>query len=256
MTDGGDIILQDIRHEKILDKLRSRHSVQVADLAREFNISESTVRRDINELDRQGKLRKVHGGAVSKDMNITTEETDVAERQQISIEEKESIAQYAAAMIEDNDFIYIDAGTTTEKMIDYITNRSATYVTNGITHARKLLKKGFNAYMIGGALRASTEAAIGTAAVEAVGRYNFSKCFMGANGVDINQGFSTPDVDEAAIKSAVIKQSYMAYVLADYTKFGRISSVTFADIDEANIITDHISDPEYCRYTMIEEAEK
>ena len=135
MTVGGDIILQDIRHEKIVEILRNRHSVQVTELAKELSTSESTIRRDIVELDRQGRLRKVHGGAVSVDIRIASEETDVSERQQISIEEKESIAQYAASLIKDNDFVYIDAGTTTEKMVDYITNKNATYVTNGVTHA-------------------------------------------------------------------------------------------------------------------------
>ena len=256
MTVGGDIILQDIRHEKIVEILRNRHSVQVTELAKELSTSESTIRRDIIELDRQGRLRKVHGGAVSVDIRIASEETDVSERQQISIEEKESIAQYAASLIKDNDFVYIDAGTTTEKMVDYITNKNATYVTNGVTHAKRLLQKGFEAIMIGGVLRASTEAAIGTIAVENVGRYNFTKCFMGANGVDINKGFSTPDVDEAAIKRAVISQAYESYVLADHTKFGRIASITFACIDEANIITDHIEELDYCKYTTVRAVEE
>lgn len=256
MKKGGGSILQDIRHEKILRKLKTKSSVQVAALAKELGISESTVRRDINELDRLGKLRKVHGGAISINGGMASVTTDVSERKQKNVEEKESIARYAASMIEDSDFVYIDSGTTTERMIDYLENKHATYVTNGITHAKKLIEKGFNAYIIGGVLRASTEAAIGSVAVEAVKNYNFTKCFMGANGVDIYKGFSTPDVDEAAIKGAVIKQSYMAYILADHTKFGRISSVSFAGLEEAYIITDHISDDEYCKYTEIKEAEK
>lgn len=225
-------------------------------LAKELGISESTVRRDINELDRLGKLKKVHGGAVSVNSGMSSVTTDVAERKHRNVEEKESIARYAASVIEDSDFVYIDSGTTTEKMIDYIDNKRATYVTNGITHAGKLIEKGLNAYIIGGALRASTEAAIGSVAVESVKNYNFTKCFMGANGVDIDKGFSTPDVDEAAIKGAVIKQSYASYILADHTKFGRVSSVSFAELGEAYIITDRINDDEYCKYTEIKEAEK
>lgn len=255
MTVGGDNILQDIRHEKILEMLRDTHSVQVTELARKLKISESTIRRDINELDRQGKLRKVHGGAVLRDFSMISEATDVSERKQKNIEEKDSIAKYAADMIEDNDFVYIDAGTTTEKMIDYITNRNAVFVTNGVSHAGKLLKNGFDTYLIGGVLRTSTEAAVGIAAVEAVSRYNFTKCFMGANGVDINKGFTTPDIDEAAIKGAAVKQSYRSFILADHTKFGRVSSVTFAAIDEAEVITDVIKNSEFCEYTVVKETE-
>lgn len=221
-----------------------------------MDISESTVRRDINELDRLGKLRKVHGGAVSINGSMASVTTNVSQRKQISVEEKECIARYAAELIEDSDFVYIDSGTTTEKMIDYLENSNATYITNGLAHAMKLIEKGLNAYIIGGALRQTTEAAIGSVAVEAVKNYNFTKCFMGANGVDINKGFSTPDVDEAAIKNAVVKQSYVSYILADHTKFGRVSSVSFAKLEEAYIITDHINDTEYCKYTKIKEAEK
>lgn len=249
-------MLQDIRHEKILNELDAKHSVKVTALAKALKISESTIRRDINELHRLGKLRKVYGGAVSLNSGVTSVTTNVSERKRINIEEKECIAQCAARMIEDDDFVYIDAGTTTEKMIEYIKNKNAIYVTNGIIHAKKLLDKGLNTYMIGGVLRSSTEAAIGTGAVDAVRNYNFTKCFMGANGVDINKGFSTPDVDEAAIKSAVIKQSYETYILADHTKFGCVSSVNFAALKEAYIITDHIDDFDYCQYTIIKEAEK
>ena len=74
--------------------------------------------------------------------------------------------------------------------------------------------------------------------------------------MDINKGFSTPDVDEAAIKRAVISQTYESYVLADHTKFGRIASITFACIDEANIITDHIEELDYCKYTTVRAVEE
>lgn len=256
MKQGGDNILQNIRYEKILKKLKTKRSVQVSELAQELEISESTVRRDINELDRLGKLVKVHGGAISVNSGMVSVTTDVSQRKQKNIDEKEKIARYAAALIEDNDFVYIDSGTTTELMIDYLENRRATYVTNGITHAKKLMERGLSSYVIGGALRASTEAAIGAAAVDAVKNYNFTKCFMGANGIDIEKGFSTPDVDEAAIKGAVVKQTYAAYILADHTKFGRVSSVTFASLDKAVIITDSKADEEYHRYTEIKEVEK
>ena len=84
--------------------------------------------------------------------------------------------------------------------------------------------------MIGGLLRPSTEAAVGAAAIEAIRQYNFTKCFMGTNGIDPERGFTTPDIGEAAIKTAAMKQSYISFVLADHTKFGLISSITFAQV--------------------------
>lgn len=248
-------MLQNERQEKILDRLRQNGSVKVTVLAKDMGISESTIRRDINELDRQGRLKKVFGGAVALNRDMSPVETDVAQRTLINIREKDIIAEYAASMINDNDFVYIDAGTTTEKMVDYLDKKSVTYVTNGITHAKKLIQRGFDAYVIGGLLRPSTEAVIGAAAIEAVQKYNFTKCFMGTNGIDTESGFTTPDIGEAAVKTAVMKKSYVSFVLADHTKFGLVSPVTFADIEEACVITDHLEGEHYRRYTVIKEVE-
>ncbi len=248
-------MLQNERQEKILARLRQNGSVKVTVLAKDMDISESTIRRDINELDRKGRLKKVFGGAVAVNRDMSPVETDVAQRTLINIREKDIIAEYAASMINDNDFVYIDAGTTTEKMIDYLDKKSVTYVTNGITHAKKLIQRGFDAYVIGGLLRPSTEAVIGDAAIEAVQKYNFTKCFMGTNGIDTESGFTTPDIGEAAVKTAVMKKSYVSFVLADHTKFGLVSPVTFAGIEEACVITDHLEGEHYRRYTVIKEVE-
>lgn len=248
-------MLQNERHEKILAQLKIKHAVKVNNLAKELGISESTIRRDINELAQQGKLKRVFGGAVSLSGDRTYGETDVAERTHINVVEKERIAKYAATMINDNDFVFIDAGTTTEKMIDYLDNKNATYVTNGITHAQKLVRKGFTVYTIGGLLRPSTEAAIGADCIEAIKKYNFTKCFMGTNGVDVDRGFTTPDIGEAAVKTAAMQQSYVSFVLSDHEKFGLISSVTFAKLDDACIITDRAENSQYRQYTVIKEVE-
>lgn len=247
-------MLQNERQEKIIKKLKKNNTVKVVDLAKEMAISESTIRRDINELDRKGKLKKVFGGAISINRDINFAETDVAQRTLINTKEKEMIARYAASLIKDNDFVYIDAGTTTEKMIDYLDKRNVTYITNGITHAKKLIQKGLDAYVIGGLLRPSTEAVIGATAIESVQHYNFTKCFMGANGIEIERGFTTPDIGEAGIKAAVIKKSSEAFILADHSKFGLILPVTFADIDEACIITDHLDSNHYHEHTIIREV--
>ncbi|MEE0771821.1 MAG: DeoR/GlpR family DNA-binding transcription regulator [Anaerovoracaceae bacterium] len=235
-------MLQNIRREKILNKLEINRAVKVADLVRELNTSESTIRRDIVELDREGKLKKVFGGAVPVEAGMVTISTDVAEREQINTEEKDRIARFAATLIENGDFVYIDAGTTTYRMIDHIENKSATYVTNGIVNARALVHKGFDVYMIGGILRPMTEAAVGPSAVDALNSFSFTKCFMGTNGIDLVKGFSTPDISEAAVKSAAIRNSGTSFILADHTKFGVVSSVSFAELGDAYIITDKVDD--------------
>ena len=245
-------MLQNLRHERILKQLEINHEVKVTKLAKELNTSESTIRRDIVELDKMGKLTKVFGGAVPKGSDMISVPTDVAERDLINTEEKERIAKYAATLIEDNDFVYIDAGTTTYRMIDYLENSKATYVTNGIVNARMLVQKGFNVFMIGGTLRPMTEAAVGPSAIEALRRYNFTKCFMGTNGIDLERGFSTPDISEAAMKTAAIEQSCISFILADHTKFGLVSSVSFAKLSDAYIITDKVIDDAYHKEALIQ----
>ena len=248
-------MLQKERHDKILAELKRTHAVKVTSLAKEMGISESTIRRDINELDQMGRLKRVFGGAVSISSDMASRETDVASRAQIQVAEKDKIARYAATMINENDFVFIDAGTTTDRMIDYLDKKNVTYVTNGIVHAKKMIQRGFNVYMIGGLLRPSTEAAVGAAAIEAIRQYNFTKCFMGTNGIDPERGFTTPDIGEAAIKTAAMKQSYISFVLADHIKFGLISSITFAQVDEACIITDKAENEQYSQYTVVKEVE-
>ena len=248
-------MLQNERQKKILDQLKLKNAVKVHDLAGELVISESTIRRDINELDHMGKLKKVFGGAVALGSDMVYGETDVAARTLINVEEKEQIARCAATLIEDYDFVFLDAGTTTEKMIDYLEKKRVTYVTNGITHAKKLIQRGFEAHVIGGLLRPATEAVVGETAIDTIRRYNFTKCFMGATGIDFERGFTTRDISEAAVKAAAIKQSQRTFVLADHTKFGKVSSVSFAGLEDAYILTNRLDNPQYGQYAVIKIAE-
>ena len=247
-------MLQNERQHRILKELEVRHAVKVHELAEELESSESTIRRDINELDQMGKLKKVFGGAISIVRGTAFVEADVASRDQMNVEEKLRIARYAATLIEDNDFVYLDAGTTTGKMIDFLEKKNVTYVTNGITHARRLIERGLPAFMIGGLLRPSSEAVVGEAAIEAVRRFNFTKCFMGAKGVDMERGYSTLDISEAAVKKAVMERANLSYVLVDHTKLNLVSSVSFAGLETACIITDRLEDQRYRGLTEIYEV--
>lgn len=242
------------RHEQILKILEDKGAVSVADLTVLLNASESTVRRDLIALSKMGKLNKVHGGATLTSGDFIKKEDNIDEKLGKNVAEKTAIAKYAAMQIQDNDYVYLDAGTTTLLMIDFIQAAQATFVTNGIGHARALVKKGFKTYILGGELKSSTEAIIGLAAAQNLHNYNFSKCFIGTNGVAKKQGFTTPDTDEAYLKAAAIEQSFAAYVLADATKFDRVSTVTFARLEEAAIITDVLADKSYGECTVVKEV--
>ena len=114
-------MLGEERQQAILAAVEQRHSVSVQELMQLLDISESTIRRDLNALDKEGRLVKVHGGAMAIGGSFHVKDDAVEYRKEINREEKIEIARYAAALIKDQDVVYMDAGTTTELMIDYIT---------------------------------------------------------------------------------------------------------------------------------------
>jgi DeoR family fructose operon transcriptional repressor len=197
----------------------------------------------------------VYGGATSIDNNYTIAEEDMKTKNDLFPEEKIAIARKAAGMIKRKDFVYIDAGSTTLHLIDFLTETSAVFVTNGMQHAAKLAAKGFKVFIIGGAVKAVTEAVVGTEALNNLKCYNFTKGFFGTNGISPKSGFSTPDADEGTIKSAALARCKNAYILADQSKFNKISPITFANISSATIITGRLEDKKYRDYTTVIEGE-
>lgn len=274
-------MLTEERFAIILDTVNKKKCVHLNELCDLLAISVSTARRDINVLAEMGKLIKVHGGAVAIDMNdnyLSTEKS-VAEKALLFPEEKAAIAKYAASLIEEGDFVFIDAGTTTAQMLDFIPLKNISFVTNSFNHAKRLTQRGFQVFIPGGEIRPDTEAIIGEECVLMLENYNFTKCFMGTNGISVSAGFTTQNIKEARVKTAAINESRKSYILADHSKFDKISFVTFAHINEASIITDtlsvdkwsdrnpsdgdpsaerqsdkHLSAKEYSRYTTIKEV--
>ena len=244
------------RYQSILSIVNDKKAVTVAELAAVLNISESTVRRDLTALDELGKLKKVFGGATSITKLEGVFEDNVSLRETMMSAEKTEIARYSATLINDRHFVVSDSGATTSRLIGFTENNKATYVTNGIVHARKLVQKGLNAYMIGGKVKPATEAVVGAEGISNLRNFNFSKAFMGTNGIDIAAGFTTPDIEEAMMKEAAVNRSYMAFILADHTKFRRVFSVTFSKLKKCCIITDSMPDTMYMKETVIKEVMK
>ena len=242
------------RYKSILDMLGEREAVTVAELAQRLGISESTVRRDLTALDREGKLRKVFGGATSLSITEGAEEDEMTVRDKKMSEEKELIAAYAATLINDNDFVYIDSGTTTLRLIDHIPANKAVYVTNGVIHAQRLLARGLRACILGGMIKPLNACVTGAEGVHSLERFNFTKAFMGANGIDITAGFTTPDAEEAMVKEKAAEKSFAVFVLADHSKFRRVYPVTFAELRRCCIITDRLPYSGFSDKTVIREV--
>lgn len=158
-------MLTEKRYELILGLLDKKRSVTVPEIKDVLGVSESTIRRDLNALDKAGRLTKVFGGAVSSDGTFTGTEPSVAQKMELQQEEKRRIAQFAAGLIQPDDFVYLDAGTTTGYILDYLPARSATFVTNAVSHAKRLAAAGNRVILIGGELKGTTEAVIGSQAI-------------------------------------------------------------------------------------------
>lgn len=223
------------RHRLIISEIKQKGSVKVADLVERFNISESTIRRDLVQLENLNYLKRVHGGAISVQSKFI--EKSYEDKRAQNSDEKDLIAQYAASLVEDGDSIYIDSGTTTFQMIKYLSQKKIIVVTNGLSNIEVLIEHNIPCFVLGGKVKQSTKAVVGYEAINTLNRYRFDKCFMGVNGIHPLHGYTTPDPEEAMIKENAIKASNEVYILADGTKFGEVSFTRFAELNEATILT-------------------
>ena len=257
-------MLAEERFGQILNLLSKQRTATVQELCEALGTSESTIRRDLTELDRLGKLNKVHGGATLPDSRFQAEEPTMQAKETLAVPQKRAIAAAAAALIHAEDFVFIDAGSTTLELVralegealqaNYVTT-GATFVTTSIACARRLSELGRKVYMVGGRLKLGTEAIVGAAAVSSLQQYNFTKAFMGANGVALEAGFTTPDPEEAAVKATVVHRARESWFLVDDAKFARICPAVIADLHSGAILTNRCPSPKYKQYTLVKETE-
>ena len=227
-------MLKSKRKQLILEKVTKDKFVSLEHLVKALDTSESTVRRDLDELESERKLRRVHGGAES--LHFLQEEESNQEKSIKNIQEKTRIAQKAASLIQEYDVIFIDAGTTNELLVNELHDPSVTVVTNSIHHATKLVERNIPTVIIGGVVKRSTDASIGGVALNQIGQLNFDKAFIGMNGID-DGFFTTPDMEEGAVKRAILENAKRTYVLADASKLGNTSFAKVAPVSRARLIT-------------------
>lgn len=231
-------LLEPERHAKILELLKEKNTVKIQELVELTNSSESTIRRDLTQLEESKLLKRVHGGAAR--LKGKLQEPSMNEKSSKNHQEKKLIGQYAARLVEDGDSIYLDAGSTVVEMIPYLPT-DIVVVTNGIMHLPLLLERNIKTYLLGGLVKPSTSALVGRDAFSSLGHYRFDKCFIGVNGIHPQFGYTTPDQDEAAIKKLAMTLSREAYVLSDDSKFFEVAFATIANLGEATIITNDLS---------------
>ncbi|MBV8929792.1 MAG: DeoR/GlpR transcriptional regulator [Mycobacteriaceae bacterium] len=231
------------RHSAILRALRSEGAVRVAGLAVDLSVSEMTVRRDLDALDAQSLLRKVHGGAVIR--HHRGEEPWSSEKARQQRAEKSAIAKAAAATVEDGMTIAISAGTTTTELARWLRHRSSiTVITNSISVFQELTDPaavGADAptvYLSGG-VRTPSDALVGPIADAAIATFRVDATYLGVYGFDPDAGLTSPNVAEAQTNRTWISVADRLVVLADHTKYRQVGTNVFAKLPQVHtMVTD------------------
>ncbi|MCE5344403.1 MAG: DeoR/GlpR family DNA-binding transcription regulator [Eubacteriales bacterium] len=237
------------RHAQILLLLQEKTKIHVPALCNTFSVSPATIRNDLRELERKGKLKRTHGGAIP--MEKATFEPTTSAKNVENIDVKQRLAAYAATLIEEGDTIALDAGTTMLELAKCLCDRKAlTVLTNDIRIATYLEQNSMvTIILIGGILRHGLDCTVGPIAISSISALNVDKAFIGANAFSVEKGFTTPDINQAEVKKALIRCASERIVLCDSSKFGRISFVDFASISDIDrLITDKNASPKIATY--------
>lgn len=224
------------RREKILAILQDTGFVKVNQLARQLNASPLTIRRDLDALEEQHQIDRFHGGAA-----LPKRQTDANIFSSSLTLHKHAIAQRAAAFVQDGDTIFINTSSTALAILPYIKARQVTVITNNLKALNCDRPKDMIVVLTGGELRVPKEAMVGDFAVNNLNRVTASKCFLGCNGITIDEGVTTAVLQEAAVNSLMLTRvTGPRYILADKTKIGRRLNFIYGPLSDITcLITDN-----------------
>lgn len=222
------------RQKSILKILGENRELSVSNLTERFSVSGVTIRQDLDYLQSEGLLRRVHGGAV-----LHSEE-DIAHRLGINYETKLEIAEYAASFVAGGDTIFIEAGSANAILARHLSRRDRLrVVTNNLFNARTLRDSAVQVVVIGGVYQHESECVVGSLARRGIEEVNFTKAFIGADGFTFQHGLTCADMMRAEIAHAVVSAAQESYLLTDSSKFGRVAlSRICAVSDITHVITD------------------
>lgn len=229
------------RQQQLLDRIMVQGEVRITDLRESFDVTEMTIRRDLEKLEETGNVKRTFGGAIFVGKDIALQD-----RSGLQLEEKARIGRMAASFIQPGESVFIDGGTTTLQVARFLpAGMKVTVVTNAVNVATELTGKGISTMMIGGSLMESTHSLVGPTAVQNLSGMAFDRVFLGATGLNIAHGFSNSNFYEAEIKRIAIGQSAEANVVMDHSKFGHKVLASFAPLSKVHrIISDRMPDDE------------
>jgi DeoR family fructose operon transcriptional repressor len=200
-----------------------------------MGVSEVTIRRDLEALERRGLLERTHGGAVPA-QRLRTEPTYLAAASSFP-EEKRLIGHFAAALVEPGDTLYLNGGTTTPHIVRYLRTSEVTVVTNSVAIALEAADRDIELVLLGGHYRAPSNSVVGPFATEALRRTHATKAFIGVEGVSLSAGLTTPAALEAEIARLMIEQTRgRVIVVADHSKIGTVADFVIAPIERVDTL--------------------
>ena len=232
------------RRGRIREFLEIHQIVRSTDLSEMLDVSEATVRRDLEWLENQGIVERTHGGAIlSRRMRL---EPEYAHSVQAHPEEKRQIGMLAATLVEDGDIIFTNSGTTTTQLIWHLPRgMNITVVTNNVSAMLEIPEEGFEIILLGGTFRPRSNSVSGSFALETLRQIYASKTFIGVDGISLKYGCTVPTSPEAEIVRLMIERTRgPVTVVADHSKWRVVSNFEVATIDQIHrLVTDDGLDP-------------
>ncbi len=232
------------RRDRIQEYLAVNRIARTVDLCDLLEASEATVRRDLEWLEQEGILERTHGGAILSQRVIF--EPGYQQRAQANPEAKRSIGALAASLIEKDDIVFINSGTTTTQVIRHTrADPSISLFTNNLSGALEVGEPVFQYYLVGGEFQPRSNSLAGRFAMENLGQVYATKCILGADGISARHGCTVPSNAEAEVMRQMIKHTKGEIILvADHSKWGVVSNFQIAAIEEINkLVTDAEFDP-------------
>ncbi len=227
------------RRERIQAYLAAKKIAATIDLCNLLDVSEATVRRDLEWLEDRGVIERTHGGAIFNErINLEQEYKQRALRQ---IEEKRKIGALAASLVEDGDILFLNSGTTTPQLIRQIRpDLDVTIITNNLIAVLEIGEVDYEVLLLGGSFQPKSNSVAGRFAVQNLSQVYANKAFIGVDGISIKHGCTVPSNAEAEVVHLMLERTQgPVYILADHSKWGMVSNFEVAPIHKINaLITD------------------
>jgi DeoR family fructose operon transcriptional repressor len=250
-----DPMFAEERKQQILATLQRASSVRAADLGRALRVSLASIRRDLADLERCGLLKRTHGGAVSN--HLPAVEPSLAEKEDQYRAEKRAIAELAASFVQHGDTIFLDAGSTTRQIARELRHhRNLVVVTNALNIASELASSEVEVILTGGQLRRGVLSQVGPIAEQAIAGLHVDKLFLAANGVDLEKGVTTPNILEARTKQLMVESARHVTLVADHSKFGRITFCGICGLERLDAIVTDEGLPDHFATAIVERGLK